>query len=120
MRRALVVDDSRIGRQMVRAALPTNWDAEIVEAADGQQAIDLLSSEQFDVVFLDLVMPGVDGFGVLKWLNEQDTAPIVMVVSTDLQPATMDRVLTTGAFEFIPKPPDQDRVRRALEVAGLL
>jgi CheY-like chemotaxis protein len=120
MRRALVVDDSRVGRLMIRTALPAGWDVELVEASDGQQAIDLLTSERFDVVFLDLMMPLVDGYEVLQWLQEKGMDMIVVVVSSDLQPAAKARALTLGAFEFVRKPPDHDRMRDALELAGLL
>jgi CheY-like chemotaxis protein len=120
MRRALVVDDSRVGRRMIRSALPSDWEVEVFEAADGQEAIDLLASEPYDVVFLDLVMPGTDGYGVLEWLRETELDPIVVVVSTDLQPAAKVKVFLLGAFEFVTKPPDRGRIRRTLELAGLL
>jgi CheY-like chemotaxis protein len=118
--RALVVDDSRVGRMMVKSSLPADWDVELHEAGDGREAIDRLERRSFDVVFLDLTMPRVDGYGVLAWLKENGSQPIVIVVSGDVQPVSKARVLMLGAFEFVAKPPDPDKVMQTLRLAGVL
>jgi two-component system, chemotaxis family, chemotaxis protein CheY len=119
-RRVLVVDDSRVGRTMVKRSLPADWNVELSDASDGKDAIDCLSNELFDVVFLDLTMPRIDGYGVLAWLKENRQEPIVIVVSADLQPAAKARVLMSGAFDFVPKPPEPGRILQILELAGVL
>ncbi len=105
---------------MVKNALPSDWDVELVDAIDGKDAINCLSTGLFDVVFLDLTMPRIDGYGVLAWLKENGQQPIVIVISADLQPAAKARVLMTGAFDFVPKPPEPGRILQILELAGVL
>lgn len=119
-KRVLIVDDSRVGRKMVKRSLPDDWDIDLSEAGDGQQAIDYLGGEDFDVVFLDLTMPIVDGYDVLRWLKNHDLDPIVIVISGDVQPEAKVRVLLLGAFEFVPKPPDKEVLERILKLAGVL
>jgi CheY-like chemotaxis protein len=119
-RTALIVDDSRTARKLVRRALPDDWDADIVEASGGREAITLLKRLPIDVMFLDLTMPEVDGYSVLKWLRDQGMSPIVIVVSGDLQPQAGARVMMLGAFEFIKKPVDGTRLQAVLKLAGML
>ncbi len=119
-KQVLIVDDSRVGRRLVRRCVPAEWDAEFTEASGGQGAIDTLSQQEIDVLFLDLTMPEVDGYAVLKWLKASDLDPIVIVVSGDVQPEAKVRVLLLGAFEFLAKPTTVDEVRRVLSLAGVL
>lgn len=80
-RRVLVVDDDRQVRQILVAAL-RQQSLTIDEAADGREAIDLLRQHAYSVVLLDILMPGVNGFGVLAAIDEEATnAPVVLVVS---------------------------------------
>ena len=119
-RQVMIVDDSRVGRRLVRRCIPDDWDAEIIEVSGGQQAIDTLASRSLDVVFLDLTMPEVDGYAVLQWIKESEFDPIVIVVSGDLQPEAKVRVLLLGAFEFLGKPTTVDEVSAVLKLAGVL
>lgn len=119
-RTALIVDDSRTARKLVRRALPKDWDADIVEASGGREAITLLKRLPIDVMFLDLTMPEVDGYSVLKWLRDNELSPIVIVVSGDLQPQAGARVMMLGAFEFVGKPIDATKMHAVLELAGVL
>ncbi len=119
-KQVLLVDDSRVGRRLVRRCMPPEWDVEIVEVGGGQEAIDYLANHPLDVVFLDLTMPDVDGYAVLRWIKASDLNPIVIVVSGDLQPEAKVRVLLLGAFEFLAKPTTVDEVSRVLKLAGLL
>ncbi|MCP4900422.1 MAG: response regulator [bacterium] len=117
---ALIVDDSRTARKLVRRALPDAWDVDIVEASGGREAITILKRLPVDVMFLDLTMPEVDGYTVLKWLRDHELSPIVIVVSGDLQPQAGARVMMLGAFEFVGKPIDSDKMHAVLELAGVL
>jgi CheY-like chemotaxis protein len=117
---ALIVDDSRIARRLVRLALPEDWDVEITEACDGQEAISVLETRPFDVVFLDLTMPEIDGYTVLKSLKDRRISPIVIVISGDLQPLAGARAMNLGAFEFIKKPIDRERLHEVLQLAGVV
>ena len=80
-RRVLVVDDDRQIRQILVAAL-RQQSLLIDEAASGREAIDLLREHAYSVVLLDILMPDVNGFGVLSAIDEEAlNAPIVLVVS---------------------------------------
>lgn len=75
-------------------------------ANDGQSALDILGSEQIDLVLLDLMLPRVDGFAVLRHMREQrnDKHPYVIVVSAGASAKDRNRVLELGANEYMPKP----------------
>jgi len=80
-RRVLVVDDDPVVRQILVAAMRQK-PLIIDEAEDGQQAIALLREHSYGVIVLDLLMPGVNGFGVLDFIDETAAnAPVVLVVS---------------------------------------
>jgi two-component system, OmpR family, response regulator MprA len=101
--RVLVVDDDRPVRDSLRRALGLEG-YEVLLAADGMEAIRTVNAEAPDVVVLDVMMPGVDGFGVVRRLRQDgiDT-PILLLTARDAVP---DRVtgLTTGADDYLVKP----------------
>ncbi len=119
-KQVLIVDDSRVGRKLVMRSLPDGWQVQISEAADGQEAVTALAASSFDVVFLDLTMPNLDGYGVLRWLKKRRQMPLVIVISGDLQPEAKVRALLLGAFEFLPKPPRAEAMLAVLRLAGVL
>jgi putative nucleotidyltransferase with HDIG domain len=75
-------------------------------ADNGQVALDVLSKENVDLVLLDLMLPRVDGFAVLKRVREthEDTKPYIIVVSAGASEKDRNRVLELGAHEYMPKP----------------
>jgi CheY-like chemotaxis protein len=87
----LIVDDSPIARKMLRKALPADWDISIQEAGDGVQAIDIYRQGGVELMFLDLTMPNIDGYGVLEVLQAEGLNCIVIVVSADVQPQARER-----------------------------
>ncbi len=103
--RVLVVDDSAFARKVLREVLATSAGIEVVgHARDGLEALEQIARLSPDVVTLDLVMPNLDGPGVLRALPP-DRAPRVVVVST--APAESDLVveaLALGAVDFVQKP----------------
>src|SRR5918999_6616928 len=101
--RVLVVDDDRRLRDMVRRALESEgYDVDIAE--DGGRALAAISGRTFDLVVLDVLMPGVDGLGVARRLRQRgDPTPILMLTARDGVP---DRVagLDAGADDYLVKP----------------
>jgi two-component system, OmpR family, response regulator MprA len=101
--RVLVVDDDRAVRESLRRALGLHG-YEVELAADGMEAIRRVGEHTPDLIVLDVMMPGVDGFGVVRRLRQDavDT-PILMLTARDAVP---DRVtgLATGADDYLVKP----------------
>jgi hypothetical protein len=116
----LIVDDSPIARKMLRKALPADWDISIQEAGDGVQAIDIYRQGGVELMFLDLTMPNIDGYGVLEVLQAEGLNCIVIVVSADVQPQARERVLAMGAIAFIPKPVNPEGLQDVLRQYGIL
>jgi len=116
----LVVDDNRMNRlKMLRALKTENYD--LHEAPGGQEAIEILQSQAFDLVLLDILMPDIDGFQVLEQMQaDQRLAeiPVVMVSAVDEQEA-VEKCLAMGAVDFIAKSSDaetlKNRVKAILE-----
>ena len=110
--RVLVVDDERPARQKVRRILAGDAGVEAVfEAPDGLRAIEMMRSEDPDVVFLDIEMPGVDGFGVVEALAPESRPHIVFVTAFDQYAV---RAFDAYAVDYVLKPYDADRIRTAL------
>lgn len=102
----LVVDDSKIMREMIVACLRGQEGLKFTHAASGLEAIERLSLKPFDLVFLDLNMPDIGGFEVVEFVRGQDTLrdlPIV-VVTTRGDEGSRERALSCGASRFMTKP----------------
>jgi two-component system chemotaxis response regulator CheY len=120
MLKVLVVDDSKVMREMVIACLRGVAGLEFSQAASGLEAIERLSLGKFDLVFLDLNMPDISGFEVVEFVRSQDTLkdlPIV-VVTTRGEEATRTQALALGASRFVTKPFDPEGL--VAELRGLL
>lgn len=117
--RILVVDDQVANRKLL-ADLVAREGFEAVVAAGGAEALEVLSRESIDLVLLDLMMPGVDGMGVLAELRERGALPglpVVVVTAHDDRDARI-AALTAGATDFLAKP--IDRVEVACRVRALI
>jgi two-component system alkaline phosphatase synthesis response regulator PhoP len=121
----LVADDSATIRRLVTARLEADG-YQVVEAEDGQQAIELARAEHPDAYILDKIMPRKDGFEVVQALRgdpQTAFAPIVMLTDRSGEADVLGG-LDLGVDEYMPKPfsPHElsARLRRALARAGLL
>ena len=111
--KALIVDDEPIARQILREALEGFSQVEIVgEAGSGVEALAAIHDREPDVVFLDLQMPDLDGFGVAKALR-RDRLPLVVFVTAYDKHALA--AFETGAVDYLLKPIRQERLAAALE-----
>jgi two-component system, chemotaxis family, chemotaxis protein CheY len=102
----LVVDDSRVMREMVVACLRGVPEARFTQAASGLEAIERLSLGQFQLVVLDLNMPDISGIEVLEFVRAQDSLrdlPIV-IVTTRGDEDSRTAALKAGATAFMTKP----------------
>lgn len=108
----LIVDDERPARQKLRRFLAADPDVSaIFEAADGVGALDLIRAEAPDVVWLDVQMPGVDGFGVVEALHAEERPHVVFVTAYDQHAV---RAFDAHAVDYVLKPFDAERLTRAL------
>ncbi|MCW8355692.1 MAG: response regulator [Marinomonas sp.] len=112
--RVLICDDSKIARKQLARALPTDWAVSVEFAEHGQEALDMLASTTFDILFLDLNMPVKDGYETLEALQGYADAPAVIVVSGDVQPQAIQRVKSMGAVAFHKKPASTEELRQLL------
>ena len=104
--KVLVVDDSKVMREMVIACLRALPGARFTQAASGLEAIEQLSLEPYDLVVLDLNMPDIGGIEVVEFVRGQDKLrdlPIV-IVTTRGDEASRVRALEAGASRFMTKP----------------
>lgn len=104
MIRVLVVDDSAYNRAIITRMLSRHPDIEVIDTArDGEDALKKIRSLQPDVITLDLEMPTMDGFGVLRWIQKNMPIPVV-VVSARATDHNVFKALELGAVDFIAKP----------------
>jgi two-component system LytT family response regulator len=110
--RAVIVDDERLARQKVRMLLAREADIEIVrECAGGAEAVDVIREQAPDLVFLDIQMPGMDGFAVLRALGAELT-PATVFLTAHEQYAV--RAFEVHAIDYLLKPFDRPRFQLAL------
>ena len=113
--RALVVDDEPLARQTLRWLLEREEDVEVVgECGDGPAAVEALRTGKPDLLFLDIQMPELDGFGVLREVRELQV-PAVVFVTAFGQHAV--QAFDEEATDYLVKPFDDERFSRALERA---
>jgi two-component system response regulator LytT len=120
---AIIVDDEQLAREELRFLLDSTGSVEIVaEGSNGIEAVELISEHQPDVVFLDVQMPGLDGFAVLKHLVEQHEnsggkrrMPQIVFATAYDQYAV--RAFDVNAVDYLLKPFDRNRILQALERA---
>lgn len=116
----LICDDSNIARKQVAKSLPVGWDVSITYATNGLEALAAIRQGKGEMVFLDLTMPEMDGFGVLETIRQEDLKSMVIVISGDIQPVARERVLQLGALDFIKKPVNGEKLKDTLQTYGLL
>jgi adenylate cyclase len=103
----LVVDDNEMNRDMLARRLARRGYT-VAVAADGQQALQMLEAQQFDLILLDIMMPGISGLDVLKILRERYSVadlPVIMATAKD-QSEDIVTALRLGANDYVTKPLD--------------
>ncbi len=110
--RAVIVDDEPLARDNVRLALEKELDIEVIaECADGEAAIEAIRELEPDVVFLDVQMPGIGGFGVVEGIGPEDMPAVVFVTAFDEHAL---RAFELSAVDYLLKPFDAPRLGRAV------
>jgi DNA-binding NtrC family response regulator len=116
--RVLVVDDEENQRRGL-ASLVGSWGYEVAQASNGQQALDQLESFPAQLLITDMMMPVLDGAGLLQRLREQPSPPVAIVVTAfgSLETA-LNTIHELGAFWFLEKPVDTQALKLLLERAS--
>jgi DNA-binding NtrC family response regulator len=123
MRRILIIDDEKAIRKTMREILEYE-SYQVEEAENGLDGLNLLREEDFDAALLDIKMPKMDGLEVLETLlKEKIDVPIIMISGHATVDIAVDAV-KKGAFDFISKPPDLNRllitIRNAMDKSNLI
>ena len=110
----LVADDSEMNRAILRSMLEDSYD--IIEAEDGMQAVAILQQreQEISLLLLDIVMPNMDGFGVLSAMNQYswiESVPVIMI-SAESTHSFIERAYDMGVTDYISRPFDMMVVRR--------
>jgi two-component system chemotaxis response regulator CheY len=120
--KVLIVEDSPAMRQLLALAARRRQGVEVFEAGDGLAALKMLASHTFDLVFVDLNMPILDGMKLIKRVRESENAVAaervrICVITTEHAQATEDQARALGADFFVRKPVSRRDVERILSEA---
>jgi DNA-binding NtrC family response regulator len=125
MAKILIVEDEKAIRNVLRNILSDeNKNFEIDEAEHGKMAMDMLNAKEYDLMLCDIKMPGVDGMEVLNFAREKHPETSVIMISGHGDLDTAVESMRLGAYDYISKPPDLNRllgtVRNALDKTTLV
>ncbi|MBF0572167.1 MAG: response regulator [Desulfamplus sp.] len=121
----LLVDDSKFVRKGIAKELPTILvDKELMfsEASNGNEALELLYANSYDIVFLDLTMPEKTGYDVLEALRERNIKANIVVLTADIQPESEKIVRSLGAIGYMEKqrPLNREALMKVLQEINIL
>jgi two-component system, LytTR family, response regulator len=113
--RALIADDEPLARERLRDLLAEDEDVEVVgECGDGREAVATIAALRPDLVFLDVQMPSLDGFGVVEAVGPERMPPTIFVTAFDQYAL---KAFEVHALDYLLKPFDQERFATALRRA---
>ena len=111
-KRVLVVDDERAILTVLGIKLRISG-YDVVTASGGEEALGLVNSAHPDLILLDVIMPGVDGFEVLEEVRAASKLPVIVFSA---RPENAKKALSLGANDFLAKPLDVDEMIRRIEM----
>ncbi len=114
-KKILVVDDAAFMRMMIKNSLTGQGYVNIVEAADGKEAVDAYNAEKPDLVIMDITMPNMDGLQALQAIKAADPNAKIVMCSAMGQESMVVDAIRYGALDFIVKPFKQDRILQTVE-----
>jgi two-component system chemotaxis response regulator CheY len=116
-KKLLIVDDSPIARKMTKKILPNKEDFEIFEATNGLEGLNKFKEISPDITLMDLTMPVMSGLEALEEIIKIDKDAIVIVSTADVQPKSISKVMSLGAFDVIRKPPKPQKFEEVISEA---
>src|SRR6266851_2264695 len=114
--RVLVVDDDSLLRKLVTEQL-RRADFDAAPAPGGQQALDTLRETDYDVVLLDITMPGLSGLDALREIRKFEDPPEVVMLTADTSLATGVEAMRHGAYDYLTKPATLDEMEAVIRKA---
>jgi len=108
----LICDDSMLMRKKLKDSLTLCGPFDILEATDGQQAVDIYKEKNPDLVFMDIVMPVKDGIQAVSEIKDFDENAKVVMASSSGTKENLKKAIKAGAFEFIQKPWEQEQITK--------
>ncbi|HCW79540.1 MAG TPA: two-component system response regulator [Ruminococcaceae bacterium] len=114
-KKIMLVDDAAFMRMMIKNTLNKNGFTNIIEANNGQVAVDNYAAEKPDLVIMDITMPVMDGLQALKKIRESDPDAKIIMCSAMGQEAMVVDALKAGAKDFIVKPFKADRIMKTVQ-----
>ena len=106
----LIADDSILARKQLKDMITTIGTPVLLEANDGEGAIDHYKQNKPDLVFLDIVMPNKDGNAAIEEIMRDDPDATIIIASSIGTQSQLKKAIEAGAKEFIQKPLDQQQV----------
>ena len=113
--KVLIVDDSSVSRMMIKGrivGLQPDWD--ILEAADGAQALALVASDAPDFITMDVNMPGMNGFEAVEAIRRINQGAKIVILTANIQESSRDRAQQLGV-QFVQKPATLAAVQQAVD-----
>lgn len=111
----LICDDSILARKKLKDFLVSIGCTQILDATDGQMAIDIYKEKRPDIVFLDIVMPVKNGISAVKEIIAFDPEAYIIMTSSVGTQENLKEALKAGAKDFIQKPLDNNQIKHVLE-----
>ena len=115
--KVLIVDDNVINRKVARGFLK-NYAFDLTEAESGAQAVELVRSTRYDIIFMDHMMPGMDGIEAVQIIRsdcgENGTAPVIVALTANAMEGMREHFLECGFDDFISKPLDRKELNQLL------
>ncbi len=113
----LVIDDSNFIRSLVGKTLQSNIpNLELIAASNGIEGYNLFLTEKPDLIVMDLLMPEMNGWELLKLIREEDLNIKIIVFSADVQKATRDEIEKFGIRAFIHKPFNKEKAEQLINI----
>lgn len=115
----IVCDDSKFARKQLIRVLPKSLKENLQEAGNGEEALNIIRNGFGELMFLDLNMPVMDGYEVLKRLRAENRDILVIVLTGDVQKEAEGKILSLGALAFLRKPLNPEKLDEVLKKFGL-
>lgn len=110
----LIVDDTAVARRILKSCIPRAENYEFHEAEDGVQGLEAYRNISPDLTFMDINMPNMDGMDCLEQIVKIDPKAVVVMCSSEINPESIRKATSLGAFSTIRKPPTRDALLQVL------